>query len=65
MTLRNLLNKNLEAEKVVLNYEGCTTEFESVDDLEIESFEAGFIDEDIINYQHGRKNGIKTLIIKM
>lgn len=65
MTLRDLLNKNLEPEKVVLNYSGCETEFESVDDLEVEAFEADIVDEDIISYQYGRKNNIKTLFIKM
>ena len=65
MTLRDLLNKNLEPERVVLNYDGCETQFESIDDLEVEAFEADLVDEDIISYQYGRKNNIKTLIIKM
>lgn len=65
MTLRSLLNKNLESEKVILNYDGCEIEFESIMDLEIEAFDGNFIDEDIINYKYGRKNNIKTLIIKM
>ena len=65
MTLRDLLNKNLEPEKVILNYAGCETEFESVDDLEDEAFEYGFVDEDVISYKYGKLNNVKTLIVNM
>ena len=65
MILLDLLNKNLEPEKVILNYAGCEVEFESVDDLELEALEYDFIDEDVISYQYGRKNNIKTFIVYM
>jgi hypothetical protein len=55
MTLRQLLNKNLEVEFITLNYDGCIIRFHSMGELEDEAFRADFIDEEIKNIKQGRK----------
>jgi hypothetical protein len=54
MTLRDLLNKNLEFDFVTLNYDGCITKFQSMDALEDEAFEYDFIDEEVKSVKKGR-----------
>lgn len=55
MTLRDILNKNLDVEFITLNYDGDVIRFHSMDELEIEAFRAGFIDEEVKSVKQGRK----------
>jgi hypothetical protein len=54
MTLRDILNKNLGFDFVTLNYDGDVIKFHSMDELEIEAFRAGFIDEEVRSVKQGR-----------
>jgi hypothetical protein len=54
MTLRDILNKNLEFDFVTLNYDGYITKFQSMDELENEAFEYDFIDEEVRSVKQGR-----------
>lgn len=65
MTLRNLLDKKMEPEKILLDYDGCEIEFEKIEYLEDEAFQADFVDEEVISYKYGLRNGFKTLVINM
>jgi hypothetical protein len=55
MTLRQLLDKNLDVEFITLNYDGDIIRFHDMQELEIEAIEYDFIDEEIKSIKQGRK----------
>ena len=63
MTLRQLLNKNLEIESVYLDYDGCECWYDSEEEFEVEAFEYGFIDEEVKNWMYSNRS--KKLKIEM
>lgn len=55
MTLRDLLNKNLDVEFITLNYDGDIIRFHEMQELEIEAYRVDIIDEEVKSIKQGRK----------
>ena len=53
MTIIQVLNKydSMDVDKVMLNYDGDESEFDTIEDAEDEAYENGFDDEDVVFYK--------------